>query len=388
MTSVSSYKNLDLRQYKSNSPCQRAAGHRNMAALAAVATKVRATLIFSWIVLTGFTGLPFFVFPVTLLLRLLGFVHYAQLYVGGIAGHWWSCFVFLIEKVNRTKIIFYGDLPTAHENALVLANHRTELDWMFLWCLAYRTDTLRCFKNVIKAEAKWVPIFGTCFFFLEFLFLERSWDRDAGNIARHLRRLHAQKCPLWLVLFPEGTDYDADKLAKSQKFAAERGLPILQHVLLPKSRGFVALMEGLADHMAAVYDITVAYKQRPPGLMDVLTGRGPAEVHIRIRRHPVAQVPHRGVKEEGDRWLLDSFQQKEQTLEAFYQTGDLGKAKLLPVSAVPPIHGLALAVKTFGFVIMAAVIISLLWQSFWVRIFFVSSTLISWGCGVFNYLPS
>ncbi|KAL0376131.1 UNVERIFIED_CONTAM: putative 1-acyl-sn-glycerol-3-phosphate acyltransferase 5 [Sesamum calycinum] len=85
--------------------------------------------------------------------------------------------------------------------------------------------------------------------------------------------------PLWLAVFPEGTDFTEQKCLRSQKYASENGLPHLKNVLLPKTKGFYACLEHLRGSLDAVYDITIGYQHRCPSFLDNAFGVDPSEVH-------------------------------------------------------------------------------------------------------------
>jgi len=86
----------------------------------------------------------------------------------------------------------------------------------------------------------------------EYLFqLLRSFAENSGAAA-----------PVNLLLFPEGWSLHngADRLsihAKSNIFAQREGRPQLKHLLLPRTRGFNALLESLRESNPVVYDVTV-----------------------------------------------------------------------------------------------------------------------------------
>lgn len=72
-------------------------------------------------------------------------------------------------------------------------------------------------------------------------------------------------------------------------------------------------------HFSAVYDITIAYKQRCPTFMDNVYGVDPSEVHIHVRRVPLSDIPV-GEK-ESTAWLIDTFHLKDQLLDDFHSHG-------------------------------------------------------------------
>ena len=53
-----------------------------------------------------------------------------------------------------------GDRVAFGEPALVICNHRTRVDWVFLWCLCLRQGQLSGLKIVLKDSLKGIPGFG------------------------------------------------------------------------------------------------------------------------------------------------------------------------------------------------------------------------------------
>lgn len=74
----------------------------------------------------------------------------------------------LLELVFRVKVVITGDGFIPGERSVIIMNHRTRLDWMFLWCCLLRYSYLRLEKICLKAALKSVPGFGE---FAEFAML-------------------------------------------------------------------------------------------------------------------------------------------------------------------------------------------------------------------------
>ncbi|KAE9600070.1 hypothetical protein Lal_00046178 [Lupinus albus] len=235
-------------------------------------------------------------------------------------GIWLSMWPYLFEKINKTKIVFSGDSIPMNERVLVIANHRNEVDWMFLWDLALRKGRIGCIKYIMKRSLLKLPVLGWALHILEFIPVQRKWQMDEQILYHKLSTFEDPTDPLWLALFPEGTSYTEESSEASQKFAAKVGLPILTNVLLPKSKGFNACLLALRDSMDAVYDVTMWYKNHQcPSFMDIVFGVDPSEVHLHVRRIPMEEIP---VSEtEVSSWLVDTFQKKDQLLSDFNVQG-------------------------------------------------------------------
>lgn len=68
----------------------------------------------------------------------------------------------------------------------------------------------------------------------------------------------------------------------------------------------------------AVYDITIAYKNRCPSLIDNVFGVDPSEVHMHVRRIPIEEMPE---SEGVGAWLMETFESKDRLLSDFIANG-------------------------------------------------------------------
>ena len=75
------------------------------------------------------------------------------------------CFLQLLFGV---KIRVCGDKMKRAERCLITANHRTRLDWMFMWSLMGRVRWSALEKIILRGDLRHVPGFGiyfVCFFY-------------------------------------------------------------------------------------------------------------------------------------------------------------------------------------------------------------------------------
>lgn len=246
---------------------------------------------------------------------------------------------------------------------LIIANHRTEVDWMYLWDLALRKGSLGYIKYVLKSSLMKLPVFGWAFQILEFISVERRWEVDESRMRQMLSSFKNQRDPLWLAVFPEGTDFTEQKCIRRQKFASENGLPILHNVLLPKTKGFAACLEELRDCLDAVYDITIGYKNRCPTFLDNAFGVAPSEVHIHVQRIVVNDIP--ASEEMVGSWLIDTFSKKDKLLEDFNLRGCFPHQGI--EGDLPTVSCL---VNAFWVIILTSVCIFLtFFSSFWFKVY-------------------
>ncbi|KAE8698564.1 putative 1-acyl-sn-glycerol-3-phosphate acyltransferase 5 [Hibiscus syriacus] len=329
---------------------------------------------------TAFMMILYCGFFSTVVLRLFS-VHYSRKVTAFFFSSWLALWPFLFEKINKTKVIFSGDDVPARERVLLICNHRTEVDWMYLWDLALRKDCLGYIKYILKSSLMKLPVFGWAFHILEFIPVERKWEVDEANMRQMLSTFKDPRDPLWLVIFPEGTDFTDQKCLRSQKYAFENGLPILKNLLLPKSKGFNACLEDLRSTLDAVYDVTIGYKHHCPSFLDNAFGVDPSEVHIHIRRITLDDVPMS--EREVTAWLMDTFQLKDQLLSNFKSEGYF-----------PP-HGTEANLSTFKCLVNVMLVLILtggctfltIFSSIWFKIFVSLSSSYMVSATYFNIRP-
>lgn len=327
---------------------------------------IRGVLCLVVLLTTAFTTLVFLT-PVSFVILRLFSIHYSREATSFLFGHWLAMWPLLFEKINKTKVVFAGDSVPPRERILLISNHRTEVDWMYMWDLALRKDCLGYIKYILKSSVRNVPIFGWAFYILEFILIERKWELDKPVIESMLATFKDPRDPLWLVLFPEGTDFTEKKCKRSQQFAKESGFPILNNVLLPRTKGFTACLDSLRGSLDAVYDVTIGYKYRWPLFMDNVFGVDPAEVHLHIRRVPLNEIPPS--EDGGAAWLIEAFRRKDELLSTFSKEGcfpGAGTEEELPTFKC--FFNLAVMIIATGF-FSTIIIIS----SMWLKIYLVLS---------------
>lgn len=134
--------------------------------------------------------------------------------------------LFFFENYTGVQILLYGDLPKNKENVIYLANHQSTVDWIVADMLAARQDALGHVRYVLKDGLKWLPLYG--FYFAQHggIYVKRSAKFNDKEMRSKLQSYVNAGTPMYLVIFPEGTRYNATYtklLSASQAFAAQRG---------------------------------------------------------------------------------------------------------------------------------------------------------------------
>jgi len=208
---------------------------------------------------------------------------------------------------------------------VMMANHQLYTDWLYLWWTAYTNKMHGRIYIILKESLKNVPIFGWAAQFYNFIFLARKWETDKPRFRRHLDKLGNPQDPMWLLIFPEGTNLSAVTREKSKAWADKTGVPDMKHQLLPRSTGLHFCLDTLKNSTNWLYDCTIAYEGVPEGQFgqDIFTlrsslfeGRPPKSVNMYWRRWRIADIPIDN-EEKFAMWLRNRWTEKDYLLEHF-----------------------------------------------------------------------
>ncbi|KAL4204593.1 hypothetical protein AMTRI_Chr01g110670 [Amborella trichopoda] len=243
----------------------------------------------------------------------------------------------LYRRINRVvaellwlELVWLIDWWGGVKHALVISNHRSDIDWLVGWVLAQRSGCLGSTLAVMKKSSKFLPVIGWSMWFSEYLFLERSWAKDENTLKAGLQRLKDFPRPFWLALFVEGTRFTQAKLLAAQEYAASSGLPVPRNVLIPRTKGFVSAVSNMRTFVPAIYDVTVAVpKDQPsPTMLRLLKGQS-SVLHVHMKRHPMNELPQ---TDEGvAQWCKDTFVAKDALLDKHQAENTFGEQLLQPI---------------------------------------------------------
>lgn len=230
------------------------------------------------------------------------------------------------------------------ERIVYIANHQLYTDWLYMWWAAYTNDPVMHghIYIILKASLKWTPLIGPAMQLYDFIFMARKWSADQANMRKHLQILNKrhsgpiavtagnkQLDPMWLLIFPEGTNLTANERRKSLEFSEQKGWPDFKHILVPRIKGLQLCLQELKDSVEWLYDCTIAYEGVPKGgygseiftLRSVyFQGRPPKSVNMYWRRYRVADLPLNDNAAMFD-WLMARWREKDDLMEAFMRDG-------------------------------------------------------------------
>lgn len=219
-----------------------------------------------------------------------------------------------------------GSLECKFADRMVLmANHQLYTDWLYIWWIAYTNNMHGFIYIILKESLRNIPIIGWSAQFYNFIFLARNWEEDQRRFKKALTRLNDATRPMWLIIFPEGTNLSATTREKSKAWATKNNLQDMKHQLLPRSTGLKFCLNELKDTTEWLYDCTIAYEGVPPGQFgqDIFTlrstffeGRPPKSVNMHWRRFHIDDIPIQNTK-AFEVWLRNRWREKDYMLEYF-----------------------------------------------------------------------
>lgn len=144
--------------------------------------------------------------------------------------------------------------------------------------------------------------------------------------------------PAWIINYVEGSRVTLKKLLDAQNFSRERGYPIMDNVLLPRTKGFVSCVnEFRGSHINYVYDFTIAYRHRghkkaflqaPSMVRAHVSSLWPEyQFHVHCRRFAISDLP--SDEEELGNWLRARWAEKDKILTTLRQEWTDGLDKKL-----------------------------------------------------------
>ncbi|WKY12901.1 hypothetical protein Q1695_004038 [Nippostrongylus brasiliensis] len=293
--------------------------------------------------ITSYLGCIFLLFPVVPFLFLAPSLW--RKCADSLVGYWLTFPAALLEKVFGVSFHVTGDLILRDKPALIILNHRTRLDWLFLFNVLYKIDPLLLTteKISLKAPLKRIPGAGWAMSAGSYIFLERSFERDKTNMAEIIEYYKKSGNIYQLLLFPEGTDRGVRAAAQSEAFAKKNGLCVYDYVLHPRITGFNYLLNLMRqqNYISYIYDITLAYEDVIIDSEMTLLKEGvfPKNVHFDIKRYNIDEIPTD--PQQSGKWLTDLWQGKEKKLKEFYESEPQkrhlvpsGEGHQIPVSTV------------------------------------------------------
>jgi 1-acyl-sn-glycerol-3-phosphate acyltransferase len=228
--------------------------------------KLARGVVFPLLMTWGAFCVALLIFPTVLFITLPSkrVIRARRTFVSYWCGKYLEYAAYLIENLCGTKVFIYCNTPailSENNGVLVMCNHRTRIDWMFVgWCYGAAIKVVGDMLIILKDALRSAPVYGWLMQLGLYVFLERKRENDVPHITNMLTYLINMKASPSLLLFPEGTDLSQSNLDKSDQYAKERGLACYKYVLHPKPSGLVTALNCLRSVQGSMlHDVTIAY---------------------------------------------------------------------------------------------------------------------------------
>ncbi|WUR04755.1 1-acylglycerol-3-phosphate O-acyltransferase [Vairimorpha necatrix] len=192
-----------------------------------------------------------------------------------IAHKFFGLFLMTLNTLTKRFIEFDGEnIINPNENYLIISNHVNYYDFTFISGLFSQSNTLGSLKFVIKSEMRSIPGIFQILNLLNFLVVERNYEKDEKTIRTYCRRSINNKTSLNMIIFPEGTIITENTMNKSTEFRRSKGLNPLKYVLSPKYRGFELMVNEFKNsHIKKILDLTFTYPEgEQPSMWGIFFG--------------------------------------------------------------------------------------------------------------------
>jgi 1-acyl-sn-glycerol-3-phosphate acyltransferase len=186
----------------------------------------------------------------------------------------------LVKKLSQTLTVFaliYGfksefyitntqqnvkELINQNPNLvdIIICNHIITIDFLFIFVyLKYLGITSPNF--IMSYNVNYIVGFGLIMYANPDIKVFSNWELDQNNINKQIENFNKNKSfkKQVLIIFPEGTIKNEDNFKTAQEFSKTKGIPVYDHLLVPKARGLWFLINSFkkANKLGRVWDLTL-----------------------------------------------------------------------------------------------------------------------------------
>lgn len=188
---------------------------------------------------------------------------------------------------------------------LVIANHQSWLDIVVLQNLFYKK--IPVLKFFVKAQLKWVPLFGFawwamgCPFMKRYSkeYIEKNPHKKGSDIKATQKALKLfRNYPSSIISFIEGTRYTTQKHLHQQS-------PYL-HLLKPKAGGIAQVISAMGQQLQPLIDVTIVYPKPNFTLWDFLCRRI-RTISLNVRQLEIPEIFTRSENAMEDSYTQNCF---------------------------------------------------------------------------------
>uniref|UniRef100_A0A0K0EQP4 Ig-like domain-containing protein n=1 Tax=Strongyloides stercoralis TaxID=6248 RepID=A0A0K0EQP4_STRER len=238
-------------------------------------------------------------------------------------GFWLFVLMSLLQYLLGINVRLNGDIIDVSKPSIIIMNHRTRLDWLYIWNALYRMNPwlIVNLKIALKHELQYFPGVGFGMLVSNYLFFKRKMIEDGPMIDECIDYFTYLGKPFQIFMFPEGTDKSEYTTLRSNTYASKNGLKPLNYCLYPRTAGFVRLLKKMREnnYISSVYNMTIGYPNNivQSELSLGLKGNVPKNVHFDVEKIDINSIPYDD--EDVSKWLTELWQKKDIKLQNYYQ---------------------------------------------------------------------
>jgi 1-acyl-sn-glycerol-3-phosphate acyltransferase len=153
----------------------------------------------------------------------------------------------------NSKIKYFGNYKKSNKVDIVIGNHINTIDFGLYTSIINKFDNRNIYL-IMKKELVNIPFIGYVLVNTTDLKLKRNINKDIDNINLFVNKINEGV----ILLLPEGTRFNKDKLKKAQDYSKENNLPLFNNTLFPKMKGIYNITNILHKNnkMGHLIDIT------------------------------------------------------------------------------------------------------------------------------------
>lgn len=141
---------------------------------------------------------------------------------------------------------------------VIICNHMSEIDWVIV--LAYLEHfKIDSYNLVLRKGLIYWPGLGLIVYSNKDILLDRNWELDQKHLTKQINCIQPTGKKEVILIFPEGTRINNNKLILAQKYSKESNIPIFNNLLVPKFKGIYTIINVLASKqmLGRIWDITL-----------------------------------------------------------------------------------------------------------------------------------
>jgi len=151
--------------------------------------------------------------------------------------------ILLFRYAFGIKMFIKGELPEKLGSNLILSNHQTNYDWLYIFALYYSSKiNCRRIRIFLKESLRKLYPLNIYNRFLNCCYLGRNYEQDVDTIIQFMQ--NSENLPGQdFMFFPEGYLFSEKQKPKSDEFAIKNNLPTLNYLLYPRYKGLELLVK-------------------------------------------------------------------------------------------------------------------------------------------------